>query len=104
MRIFSAAWFGAASLVFALALGTGEPAPAAAQPAAAAAAQGVWGMKKPMPETRSETAVVELGGKFYVVGGNTVEMQNGMPVDRYDAGLNQEYNPATDTWRTLAKM
>src|SRR4051812_4979825 len=102
MRILTApAWFWAASLVFALALGTAGPAPALAQPAAA---QGVWGMKKPMPETRSETAVVELGGKFYVVGGNTVEMQNGMPVDRYDAGLNQEYNPATDTWRTLAKM
>jgi N-acetylneuraminic acid mutarotase len=94
----SAVW-RASALALVLAAGTVATVPALGQ-----GAQGVWAMKKPLPELRSETAVVELGGKFYLIGGNTTEIQNGMPVDRYDAGLSQEYNPATDTWRTLAKM
>jgi N-acetylneuraminic acid mutarotase len=102
MRIFSApSLFWASALVLALALGGPHGSGGQAQ---AQTAQGVWAKKSPLSGVRSETAIAELGGKIYLIGGNTVEMRNGMPVDRYDAGMNAEYDPKTDTWRTRAPM
>jgi N-acetylneuraminic acid mutarotase len=90
-------WLGAAALLLAFALA--EHGPAWAQ-----TGQGVWARKAPLSGVRSETAIAEVDGRIYLIGGNTVEMRNGMPVDRYDAGRAEEYDPRTDRWRTLAPM
>ena len=103
MRVFTVpALCSALTFVFALALGTAEYRPVVAQ--AAEASQGVWGKKAPLSGVRSETAIAAVDGKIYVIGGNTVEKKNGADVDRFDAGLAEEYDPKTDKWRTLAPM
>ena len=103
MRIVkAAASWSALTFVFPLALGTAECRPAVAQPAQAS--QGVWAKRAPLPGVRSETAVAAVDGSIYVIGGNTVEMKNGAAVDRYDAGLTEEYDTTTDEWRTRAPM
>src|SRR4029078_515379 len=69
-----------------------------------AASQGVWAMKRPLSGVRSEAAIAELGGKIYLIGGNTVEIRNGMEVELVGAGGNEEYDRKTDPWRRRAKM
>ena len=56
--------------------------------ATAAAAQGTgrWTKGAAMPSERSEIAVAEAGGKFYVLGGYRGEMESGI------------YDPAADGW------
>ena len=61
-----------------------------------AAPKGTWSTKAPLPTKRFEVGVVELGGKIYVVGGES----NGKPA----TGLNTEYDPATNRWRDLAPI
>jgi len=58
--------------------------------------RGTWSTKAPLPTKRFEVGVVELGGKIYVVGGES----NGKPA----TGLNTEYDPTTNRWRDLALM
>ncbi len=58
--------------------------------------KGTWATKAPLPAKRFEVGVVELGGKIYVVGGES----NGEPA----TGLNTEYDPATNRWRDLAPI
>ena len=57
-----------------------------------------------MPGARNEMRAAMVGGKIYVIGGNSQKMQDGKAVNVNDAGVNQVYDPATDTWRTLAPM
>src|SRR5215204_7283393 len=54
--------------------------------AAAAQAPGRWTNGAPMPSSRTEVAVAELGGKIYVVGGFSGERE----IEIYD--------PAVDRW------
>jgi N-acetylneuraminic acid mutarotase len=92
-------FFWAAAFFGALLVGAAEDSRAAAQ-----TGPGVWAKRAPLSGVRSETAIAVVDGKIYLIGGNTVEMRNGMAVDRYDAGLAEEYDPGTDRWRTLAPM
>ena len=59
-------------------------------------AQGTYTEKALTPIIRSEVAVVAMGGKIYVVGGEAGDVK--------DSPLLQEYDPATDKWRDLAPM
>ncbi len=52
-------------------------------------------MKKPLPAPRNEVALAAIGGKVYVVGGSV----GGVAVPQID-----EYDPASDGWRTRAAM
>ena len=54
---------------------------------------GLWSSLSSMPTPRSEVAVVPLDGKVYVFGG----FGSG-------ANSNEEYDPATNTWRRLAPI
>jgi N-acetylneuraminic acid mutarotase len=57
---------------------------------------GTWSMKAPMPGgVRGEVSAVVFNNKLYAVGGNVAS--NAVP-------RNEEYDPATDHWRTLAPM
>ena len=56
---------------------------------------GTWTLKTPRPTITNEAAAVAIGGKLYAPGGS----QNGKSMDRLD-----EYDPATDRWRSRAPM
>jgi len=58
--------------------------------------QGSWSSKAALPTKRFEVGVVALGGKVYVVGGES----NGKQASQ----LNTEYDPATDSWRERAPI
>jgi N-acetylneuraminic acid mutarotase len=53
-------------------------------------AQGSWSERAPMLVPRSETAIAELGGSIYVMGGYGGDRQNSAVVQVYDS--------RTDTW------
>jgi len=58
--------------------------------------QGRWHYLTPLPQARGEVAVAEVGGKIYVLGGYA---------DGFvDQPLNEEYDPATNSWRGRAPM
>jgi N-acetylneuraminic acid mutarotase len=59
-------------------------------------AQGSWSTQAPLPTKRFEVGVVALGGKVYVIGGES----DGKPASQ----LNTEYDPATDRWRDRAPI
>ena len=56
---------------------------------------GDWVKKTPLPSPRNETALASLDGKIYVLGGSV--RGQGQP-------FNDEYDPATDRWRSRAPM
>ena len=57
---------------------------------------GRWHYLAPLPHARGEVAVAEAGGKVYVLSGYA---------DGFvDQPLNEEYDPATNTWRGRAPM
>lgn len=71
-------------------VGTSGPEPPPLQ------GQGRWHYRAPLPHARSEVAVAEASGKVYVIGGYA---------DGFvDQPLNEECDPATNTWRGRAAM
>lgn len=55
-----------------------------------------WMGLRPLPSPRQETAVVELGGRVYVIGGFDRNQAIVPTVERYD--------PATDAWTALKEI
>ena len=55
-----------------------------------------WNTKKPMHQARTSLGTVTIDGKIYAIGGRSV---NGKCVD-----TNEQYDPTTNTWVTLASM
>ena len=60
-----------------------------------------WETKAPMPTPREHLASGIVGGKMYVIGGRTTGKVGG-PDTNLD--INEEYDPASDTWRLRAPM
>src|SRR3989304_7615486 len=54
-----------------------------------------WTTKAPMHEARSNLGVAVVKGKIYAIGGNA---------EQGNTGLNEEYDPVTDTWTFKAAM
>jgi N-acetylneuraminic acid mutarotase len=61
-----------------------------------AASPGTWTRAAPMPMARTEVAVAAEGGKLYVIGGSTADVDALTTVEEYD--------PATNAWRELAPL
>jgi hypothetical protein len=55
-----------------------------------------WSLLAPLPATNSETAVAELDGKIYVIGG--------YPADRKTVATVQMYDSASDKWQIVAPL
>jgi N-acetylneuraminic acid mutarotase len=55
-----------------------------------------WTYRKTAPHFHTEGAGGVIAGKFYVAGGQDSLVEHGTSLDRYD--------PATDTWQTLAPI
>jgi N-acetylneuraminic acid mutarotase len=55
-----------------------------------------WSLRAPLPVPNSETGVVELDGKIYVIGG--------YPSDRKTAATVQAYDSRTDKWQVVAPL
>src|SRR5215470_1290444 len=84
-------WISAAALVAVLLAGSWGMAQSQSP-----APQGAWTMKKPLAAgPRNEVALASVNGKIYVVGGS---------IDGKAVPLVDEYDPATDTWRSRAPM
>lgn len=58
--------------------------------------EAAWTSLRPLPAPRQETAVVELGGAIYVIGGFDRSQVIVSTVERYD--------PATDTWTAVQPL
>ena len=58
-----------------------------------------WTARAPMPTARGGLGSGVVGGRIQVIGG---EGPSGTPDQTFEQ--NEEYDPATDTWRTLAPM
>lgn len=67
-------------------------------------AQGTWTKAASLPGVRSELQAVGVGGKIYAMGGNAMGTRDGKTEMLPDTGINQVYDPATDSWRNLAPM
>jgi N-acetylneuraminic acid mutarotase len=86
----------ARSLILALALATvacgddGGSTSSAAPPVAPSPSSPSWQSRRSLPAPQQETAVVELGGKVYVLGGLSADNRSLVDVNVYD--------PATDSW------
>src|SRR3990167_5651463 len=68
-----------------------------------------WRELAPMPTARGAAVAVEVGGKMYVVGGASVHPGQKIvglsaTVPHRALGTNEEYDPATNTWRTRSPM
>ena len=66
------------------------------EPFSAGVGKGAWITKAGLIHSRSEVAVGEVGGKMYVLGGYA-DGNVAQP-------LNEEYDPASDTWRERAPL
>ena len=67
--------------------------------------QGSWSKAAPIAAgPRSELQTVSLDGKIYAIGGYTVVMRDGKPAMIPNSGINEVYDPATDSWHTLAAV
>jgi len=62
------------------------------------AQQRIWVAKAPMPTARFGAATASVNGIIYVIGGDVSWFGCGA------TGVNEAYNPATDTWTTMAPM
>jgi len=57
-----------------------------------------WTLKAPIPTERFELGVAVVNGKIYAIGGLLLHAFNTY------SGVNEEYDPATDTWVNRASM
>jgi hypothetical protein len=64
-----------------------------------------WAFKKPMPTRRARFAIAACQGKIYCIGGIVGTEKIDVIFSRYVlSGVNEVYDPATDTWETKASM
>ena len=60
---------------------------------------GTWTFKSPMPTARSDFAIASFQNEIYCIGGYQSYLSN-----QEATGVNEVYNPATDSWETKAPM
>ena len=60
-----------------------------------------WTFKEPMPTPRSKFAITTYDNKIYCIGGLTYTLD---PVEYVLTGVNEVYDPLTDTWETKAPL
>jgi N-acetylneuraminic acid mutarotase len=76
-----------------------------ALPVCAQPTQGTWSRAATLAAgPRSELQAVSLDGKIYAIGGYTVVVRDGKPAINPNSGINEVYDPVTDSWHTLAPV
>jgi len=77
----------------------------AAKPVSAATpVENSWTSKAPMHQARAHLGVAVVDGKIYAIGGTTVRIKESIYISGGVVGINEEYDPATDTWTTRTPM
>jgi N-acetylneuraminic acid mutarotase len=70
--------------------------------------EGSWVTKAPMHEARAYPGVAVVNGKIYAIGGDTGDLIGNLISEGRLTGMvvsiNEEYNPAMDTWTVKAPM
>jgi hypothetical protein len=69
-----------------------------------AAKENTWTEKAPMPTARDDLSVAVVNGKIYAIGGTVIVYQDAVRTDSKDVGVNEVYDPATNTWTTKKSM
>ncbi|MCW4044159.1 MAG: hypothetical protein NWE94_01410, partial [Candidatus Bathyarchaeota archaeon] len=72
-------------------------------------AEDTWVSKAPMQVARGNLGVAVVNGKIYAIGGSTASGGGGTsngpsPITGGVVGINEEYDPATDTWAFKTPM
>jgi hypothetical protein len=68
------------------------------------AAENTWTGKAPMPTARDDLGVAVVNGKIYAIGGTVLVYQDAVHTESKDVGVNEVYDPATNTWTTKKPM
>jgi hypothetical protein len=64
--------------------------------------ENTWVSKTPLHEARSNLGAAVVNGKIYAIGGIMLTYQDNLRTESKEVGINEEYDPATNTW-TLKK-
>ncbi|MEM3377808.1 MAG: kelch repeat-containing protein [Candidatus Bathyarchaeia archaeon] len=97
------------AMALALVLASALCAGSAASAASAALSPGSWVTRAPMQVARFSLGAAAVNGRIYAIGGNTRSGGGGtlkgpLPVKGGITGVNEEYDPETDTWRFKTPM
>ncbi|MEM3051195.1 MAG: kelch repeat-containing protein [Candidatus Bathyarchaeia archaeon] len=97
------------AMALALVLASALCAGCAASAASAALSPGSWVTRAPMQVARFSLGAAAVNGRIYAIGGNTRSGGGGtlkgpLPVKGGITGVNEEYDPETDTWRFKTPM
>lgn len=65
---------------------------------------GTWTSAAPLPQARSEHAVIGLDGKVYAVAGGVLNADGTDKQGNGGSTLVEEYDPATDRWRVRSPL
>ena len=63
-----------------------------------------WVSKASMQQARSGLGVATVNGRIYAIGGSVLVYQNPLRTESTKVGLNEEYDPATNTWSSKKPM
>lgn len=66
--------------------------------------ENTWVSKTPMPTARADLGVAVVNGKIYAIGGTVLVYQDALRTDSKEVGVNEVYDPATNTWTTKKPM
>ena len=67
-------------------------------------AENTWATKASMHVARSKLGVAVVKGKIYAIGGTTIRIKESIRISGGVVGINEEYDPATDTWTNRTPM
>jgi N-acetylneuraminic acid mutarotase len=65
-------------------------------------AENSWAPKAPLSKARYSLGAAVVNGKIYAIGGIMLTYQDSLRTESKEVGINEEYDPATNTW-TLKK-
>jgi len=77
-----------------------------AKPALSSAdvAENSWASKAPMNKARHSLGAAVVNGKIYAIGGTMLVYQDRLRTETTEVGINEEYDPATNTWSLKTPM
>jgi hypothetical protein len=63
-----------------------------------------WVSKAPMNKARHSLGAAVVNGKIYAIGGTMLVYQDKLRTESTEVGINEEYDPATNTWSLKKPM
>jgi hypothetical protein len=67
-------------------------------------AENSWASKAPLNKARYSLGAAVVNGKIYAIGGIMFTYQDSLRTESKEVGINEEYDPATNTWTLKTPM